>query len=66
MLIAKLMWGLQASIIDVDTAFLHGKLSEEIYVNAPNGRNIENSKYLRLRKVVYGLAQSAREFYKRG
>jgi Reverse transcriptase (RNA-dependent DNA polymerase) len=47
MLIAKLVWGLQASIIDVETAFLHGSLSEEIYMNAPNGMDIEGNKYLR-------------------
>jgi Reverse transcriptase (RNA-dependent DNA polymerase) len=30
MLIIKLAWGLQATIIDVETAFLHGNLQEEI------------------------------------
>jgi Reverse transcriptase (RNA-dependent DNA polymerase) len=65
MLIAKLVWGLQASIIDVETAFLHGSLSEEIYMNAPNGMDIEGNKCLRLKKTIYGLVQSAREFYKK-
>jgi Reverse transcriptase (RNA-dependent DNA polymerase) len=63
MLIAKLTWGLQASIIDVETAFLHGTLNEEIYMNSPNRMDIEDNKCLRLKKTVYGLVQSAREFY---
>jgi Reverse transcriptase (RNA-dependent DNA polymerase) len=37
MLISKLMWGLQASIIDEETAFLHRDLSEEIYMNIREG-----------------------------
>jgi Reverse transcriptase (RNA-dependent DNA polymerase) len=65
MLIAKLVWGLQALIIDVETAFLHGILSKEIYMNAPNGMDIEGNKCLRLKKNIYGLVQSAREFYKK-
>jgi Reverse transcriptase (RNA-dependent DNA polymerase) len=63
-LIAKIMWGLQASIIDVEKAFLHGKLSEEMYMNAPDGMNVKDNKCLRLKKIIYGLVQSAREFYK--
>ena len=65
MLIAKVMWGLQASTIDVETAFLHGKLSEEIYINAPNGMNIEICKCLRVKETIYLFVQSARKFYKK-
>jgi hypothetical protein len=45
-LIAMIMRGLQASIIDIETAFLHGKLSEEIYMNAPDGMEIKSRKCL--------------------
>ena len=64
-MIAKLMWGLQASIIDVETAFLHGDLSEEIYMNIPEGMSKGQDHCLLLKKTIYGLVQSAREFYKK-
>ena len=65
MLIIKLIQGLHATIIDVETAFLHGDLQEEIYMNIPDGLESNGNKCLRLKKTIYGLVQSAREFYKK-
>jgi hypothetical protein len=63
MLIAKLIWDLQASIVDVDTSFLHGDLQEEIYMNIPEGLQQYSNSCLLLKKKIYGLVRSAREFY---
>jgi hypothetical protein len=60
---AKLLWDLQASIVDVEIAFLHGDLQEEIYMNAPKGMSQDDNTCLLLKKTIYGLVQSAREFY---
>jgi hypothetical protein len=60
---AKLLWDLQASIVDVETAFLHGNLQEEIYINVPKGMNQDDNTCLLLKKTIYGLVQSARVFY---
>jgi Reverse transcriptase (RNA-dependent DNA polymerase) len=65
MLILKLIWNLNACIIDVETAFLHGDLQEEIYMNIPEGMNSNPNDCLFLTKAIYGLVQSAREFYKK-
>ena len=65
MLISKLIWNLNACIIDVETAFLHGDLQEEIYMNIPEGMNSNPDDCLLLTKTIYGLVQSAREFYKK-
>jgi Reverse transcriptase (RNA-dependent DNA polymerase) len=65
MLISKLIWKLKACIVDVETAFLHGELQEEIYMDVPDGLNAGFDNVLRLSKTIYGLVQSAREFYKK-
>jgi Reverse transcriptase (RNA-dependent DNA polymerase) len=65
MLILKLIWNLNACIIDVETAFLHGDLQEEIYMNIPEGMTFNPNDYLLLKKTIYGLVQSAREFNKK-
>jgi hypothetical protein len=44
MLIVNLVWGLQATIIDVKTAFLHGNLQEEIYMNVSEGMSTKENE----------------------
>jgi len=53
--------------LDVKTAFLHGDLEEQIYMQQPEGYRIvgkENHVCL-LQKSLYGLKQSPRQWYKR-
>jgi hypothetical protein len=64
MLIAKLVWNMTCSVVDIETAFLRGDLDEEIYMEVPKGLEIENNKLI-LRKTIYGLVQSARKFYEK-
>ena len=64
MLIAEIKWQLTSKIIDVETAFLHGNLDEEIYMNCPEGMPHELDECLLLQKTIYGLVQSARQYYK--
>ena len=63
LLIAKLVWKLKARIIDVETAFLHGDLKEEIFMEIPPGMEASKDECLILKKTIYGLVQSARQFY---
>lgn len=53
--------------MDVKTAFLQGELEEEIYMNQPQGfeRKGEEEKVCLLKKSLYGLKQSPRQWYKR-
>ena len=44
MFITKLIWGLQASIIDAETTFLHGNIQEDIYVNTSQGMESNNNE----------------------
>jgi hypothetical protein len=63
MLIAKLIWNLEVSIVDVETALLYGELQEEIYMNIPEGMKYDSKHCLLLIKTIYGIVQSKREFY---
>jgi hypothetical protein len=64
MLIAEIVWKLQSKIVDVETAYLHGDLEEEIYMDCPEGPEHDKSECLLLYKTIYGLVQSARQFFK--
>jgi hypothetical protein len=63
MLIVKLVWNMTCSVVDIETAFLHGDLDEENYMEVPKGLAIQENNKLILQKTIYGLVQSVRKFY---
>jgi hypothetical protein len=65
LLIMMLTWNLKGKIVDIETAFLHGNLKETIYMEIPKGMEANENECLILKKTIYGLIQSAREFYKK-
>jgi hypothetical protein len=53
--------------LDVKSAFLHGEIDEEVFVDQPAGfeKKGEESKVYRLKKALYGLKQAPRAWYSR-
>ncbi|RVW42706.1 Retrovirus-related Pol polyprotein from transposon TNT 1-94 [Vitis vinifera] len=53
--------------LDVKSAFLHGEIHEEVFVEQPPGyeQKGKESKVYRLKKALYGLKQAPRAWYSR-
>jgi len=53
--------------LDVKSAFLHGELKENVYVQQPEGfiKKGEEEKVYKLKKALYGLKQAPRAWYSR-
>jgi Reverse transcriptase (RNA-dependent DNA polymerase) len=56
---------MKSTIIDIETAFIHVNLDEEIYMDIPSGLIVDPNKKLILRQTILNLLQSARKFYER-
>lgn len=49
--------------MDVETAFLNGKIMSEVYVHQPKGYEDGTNRVCRLKKALYGLKESPRAWY---
>ena len=57
-LVASEDW--EAHVVDVNNAFLNAPLTEEIYLQQPQGTNDGSGRVYRLQKALYGLKQAPR------
>ncbi|MBW0475372.1 hypothetical protein O181_015087 [Austropuccinia psidii MF-1] len=59
---SKFNWPVQT--FDVTTAYLHSNVEEDVYVQPPPGMCLKEGAVLKLRKVLYGLKQAGRFWWK--
>ena len=61
------MEDLELDSMDISSAFLNGDLDEEIYMSQPEGFAVPGKEHLvcRLKKSLYGLKQSPRQWYQK-
>jgi hypothetical protein len=65
MMIMMTTWILKAKVVGIETAFLYGDSKKVIYMKITKWMKAEKDECLVLNKIIYGLVQSAREFYEK-
>ena len=66
LLVLMLTFGYDGKLIDIEVAFLHGDLEEDIYMDCPEGmESAKEDECLQLQHTIYGLVQAARQFWKK-
>ena len=66
MIIIVIIYGLQGKLVDIETAYLYGDFEEEVYMDCPEGMvNVKEDEALLLQSTIYGLVQSAMQYYKK-
>ncbi|UYV73167.1 K02A2.6-like, partial [Cordylochernes scorpioides] len=62
-LAASVYKGMQVNHLDVKTAFLHGDLDKELYMELPEGLHTkQTNEVCKLKKAIYGLKQAGRSW----
>lgn len=51
--------------MDVVSAFLHGDINEEVFMEVPDGCNFDENSVLKLKKSIYGLRKSPKYWYEK-